>query len=86
VIGPHGCTVYNNKGENGMINFKELREAKGKSKKEIKELAQDELMHSLANAFYGDDAKDKAVFAEMDKQMKRIEKLFGYKPGSWSRA
>jgi len=21
----------------------------------------------------------------MDKQMKRIEKLFGYKPGSWRR-
>jgi hypothetical protein len=68
-----------------MINFKELREAKGKSKKEIKERAQDELMHSLANAFYSDEAKDKAVFAEMDKQMKRIEKLFGYKPGSWRR-
>jgi len=42
-------------------------------------------MHSLANAFYSDEAKDKAVFAEMDKQMKRIEKLFGYKPGSWRR-
>jgi len=42
-------------------------------------------MDSLATAFYSEEAKDSKVYKEMDKQMKRIEKLFGYDQGSWSR-
>ena len=62
-----------------------------------KEQAQDRLMSAIGIAFFNDSAFDgtdehgrtlpmsKETRAEMDKQMKRIEKLFGYKQGSWRR-
>ena len=55
------------------------------SKKQIKETAQDALLSALQQAFESSAAEDEAVFAEMDKQFARIEKTFGYKPGSWTR-
>jgi hypothetical protein len=58
---------------------------------ERKQKAQDMLMHALGATFYavGDDRdmpqqeKD-AMALELRKQISRIEKLFGYAPGSWT--
>lgn len=54
------------------------------SKKETKQKAQDELMLALQTAFYNEDLTDEER-EEMSKQMERIEKMFGYTPGSWLR-
>ena len=59
-----------------------------RSRKDIKEEAQDMLMHSVRLAFNKENpynTTDQEVIAEMDKQMRRIEKLFGYETGSWKR-
>ena len=66
-----------------------------KTKRERKEQAQAELLHALSTAFYRvadeagydgmDDEAREMCYADLDEQMKRIEKLFGYEPGSWSR-
>lgn len=66
------------------------------SRTEIKEKAREELMIEAQIAFTAigdirngsyieDETERAAVFAEMDNQFKRIEKLFGYVPGSWQR-
>ena len=65
-----------------MDKFKTFSEVK-KSKKEIKPQAQDELMSAMQTAFKG--SIDPEVRKEMDRQMKRVEKLFGYTQGSWHR-
>ena len=63
---------------------------------EIKEKARCELMlatqvafHAMTETYGGsyieDDTDRNAVIAEMDEQFKRIEKMFGYVPGSWQR-
>ena len=51
---------------------------------EIKQTAQDSLMHAMQYAFEETDL-DPAARAELSRQMERIEKFFGYVPGSWSR-
>ncbi len=53
------------------------------AKKQIKERAQDELMHAMQAAF--NELTPNELRDEMDKQMERIEKLFGYEAGSWAR-
>ena len=53
------------------------------TKKAIKERAQDELMCALQTAFNEHTLNE--LRGEMDHQMTRIEKLFGYDPGSWIR-
>ncbi len=62
------------------------------NKTEIKHAAQDALMHGMTAAFYAindnDDLTEEqkaALHAAADEQMKRVEKLFGYEPGSWIR-
>ena len=66
-----------------------------KTKRARKAQAQAALLHALSTAFYrvadegsyeglDEDAKQ-MCYADLDEQMKRIEKLFGYEPGSWSR-
>ena len=55
---------------------------------ELKQLAQEKLMQGVQTAFacLEHDADDsEALRAEMDAQMLRIEKLFGYAPGSFGR-
>ena len=54
------------------------------SKREIKEKAQDQLIFGLRSAFAlaGDDGVCQAVLDEMSKQFERVEKMFGYEPGS----
>jgi len=66
----------------GLMESEDLSEA---SAKENKEKAQDALMSAAQAAFESDDAEDSAVFKAMDKEFARIEKLFGYSPGSWTR-
>ena len=57
------------------------------TRREIKAAAQEALMDSLICSAERaqNGGASKAVIAEMDEQMKRIEKLFGYIPGSWGR-
>ena len=54
------------------------------AKTEIKQEAQKELLSSMQVAFnninHGSD-----VWAEADRQMRRVEKMFGYVEGSWER-
>lgn len=54
---------------------------------EVKQEAQDLLMQAMQVAFNGiyTDLDEDAVREEMDKQMRRVEKLFGYQEGSWNR-
>ena len=61
---------------------------------QIKRCAQDELMGAMRAAFthvfenvpYSYSQSDaETVIAEMDVQMARTERLFGYVPGSWAR-
>ena len=65
-------------------------------KAEIKEKAHEELMTAMQVAFhsvgdyhdgsYIEDEKERAIILkEMEKQFCRVEKLFGYIPGSWQR-
>ncbi len=53
-------------------------------KEKIQE-AQDLLLRCAANAFYsiGDGNEPNVDEAEARKQFGRIEKLFGYEPGTW---
>jgi hypothetical protein len=59
---------------------------------QIKEIAKEELLLAISTANYrvSDDCnytqeeKDK-ILKEIDKQMKRVEKLLGYEPGSFGR-
>jgi len=59
------------------------------TKTEIKHTAQDTLMSAMQTAFAGmaeenpEDIED--IMEEMSKQFARVEKLFGYDTGSWSR-
>ena len=66
-----------------MKSFKELTEANKRTKKDIKEEAQDELMSAMQVAF--NNVSNREVVKEMDRQFKRVEKLFGYNMGSWNR-
>ena len=66
-----------------MKSFKELTEANKRMKKDIKEEAQDELMLAMQVAF--NNVSNREVVKEMDRQFKRVEKLFGYNMGSWNR-
>lgn len=52
------------------------------TKTEIKWQAQEELMYGLQIAMtnYEDDDE---VYAEMEKQFRRVEKFFGYEEGSF---
>lgn len=58
---------------------------------EIKQISQDEIMNGIQIAFSTidnhqiSDEEKELLIAEMDKQMSRIEKLFGYSIGSWGR-
>ena len=54
------------------------------TKAEIKHKAQDELLSAMQVAF-NTLAVDSDLWVEADKQMERVEKLFGYVPGSWNR-
>ncbi len=58
-------------------------------KAEIRDKAQDRLMDALGVAFsrlYDEEPEHMEEIKEaMDAQMKRIERLFGYDPGSWAR-
>ena len=51
------------------------------SKTEMKNQARVNLLHGLNIAFYGDNV-DAEMFEVMSSEMERIEKLFGYVPGS----
>lgn len=58
------------------------------TKTEIKHKAQDEIMHAIGGRFttladYEELTPE--LRDAMDAQMRRIEKLFGYDPGSWLR-
>ncbi len=55
------------------------------TKTQIKQNAQDELMSAMQIAFANKQHSDELV-AEISRQMERVEKLFGYKPGSWARS
>ncbi len=66
------------------------------TKTEIKSKAREELLMAMQVAFEAvhmnnsgsyieDDTERQAVTAEMDKQFARVEKIFGYVPGSWAR-
>lgn len=65
---------------------------KPKTKTQIKQDAQDRLLHAMIGAFYAvgdddemsDDDKNQMI-AAMSNQMKRVEKMFGYVPGSCPR-
>ena len=55
---------------------------------ELKQLAQEKLMQGAQTAFAcldPDADESEELRAEMDAQMTRIEKLFGYNPGSFGR-
>jgi hypothetical protein len=54
------------------------------TKKEIKERAQDKIMLYACHAFT-EQTEQAEIRIEMEKQLKRIEKLFGYEVGSWKR-
>ena len=66
------------------------------TKTEIKAKAREELLIATQVAFHAvtdtrsggyieDDTERASVLAEMDNQFKRIEKMFGYVPGSWTK-
>ena len=54
------------------------------TKTEVKQNAQDELLHYAASAFYAaaDNGASEEEVAALKQQFARIEKLFGYEPGS----
>lgn len=55
---------------------------------ELKQTAQNELVSAMQVAFNSvtDSEEDSpALVEEMNKQFERVEKLFGYVPGSWNR-
>jgi hypothetical protein len=53
-----------------------------KSRTDIKHMAQAELLGAMMNAFYDPNLPNE-LRAEMHEQAKRVEKLFGYIPGTW---
>jgi len=55
------------------------------SREQIREKAQDNLMYWMAVAFTAasDEGEDPKVVKEMYKQFRRVERFFGYAPGSW---
>ena len=57
------------------------------TRKETKHQAQAELMSAMQIAFERTpkNPAEADVTAEMSRQMERVEKLFGYEPGSWVR-
>ncbi len=55
-----------------------------KKKQELKEAAQFELLSSMMHSFSAIENSDE-LLKEMDKQARRVEKLFGYEPESWMR-
>lgn len=59
--------------------------AKKMSKIEVKQQAQDMLLHAALTAFYraGDEGMPQEVTDELHKQFNRLEKTFGYEVGSW---
>ena len=70
----------------GTVRLKTLKQ-NGDTKmtsKEIKQQSQDALLQSMTLAFYETDMTDKQR-SVMSKQLERVEKLFGYTAGSWSR-
>lgn len=57
----------------------------------IKHDTQDMLMNALSHAFYAhndreyvSDKAERETLKELRKQFRRVEKLFGYDPGTWS--
>ena len=54
------------------------------TKTQVKEAAQKELLCAMQVAFSGIEI-DTTLWVEADKQMKRVERLFGYVAGSWNR-
>lgn len=50
------------------------------TKREMKERAQDEILHYAKSVFYAlaDGMVDEELRPEIEKQMKRLGKLFGY--------
>lgn len=59
------------------------------TKTEAKRKAQDMLVNAAMTAFYAvydGEEKDPAVLVALETQARRIEKLFGYEPGSWMRS
>jgi len=55
------------------------------TKTEIKQQAQQEIMECIQAVFGESTEEGSEMYNELDKQMKRVEKLFGYTPGSWTR-
>lgn len=60
------------------------------TKTEAKEAAQDAMMHSLQSVTYfisdnhdWNEREKQQVFDAFETQFRRIEKIFGYDPGSW---
>jgi hypothetical protein len=56
-----------------------------------KQKAQDLLLHSMVTALYAlnddprlTDHEREKVLDQLNKQKARVEKMFGYEPGSWS--
>ena len=71
---------------NEMVERVANMEAASKPKKELREEAQDALMHGMQTAFRSTQrSQDADIRKEMDRQMRRVEKLFGYQAGSWMR-
>ena len=60
---------------------------KKQTKGNIKREAQREIMY-MAQLVFGNSVEDYTdeMKAEMDKQFRRMEKLFNYEPGSWARS
>ena len=62
------------------------------TKTELKKWAQDEILDVISHAFYRNEDSDELTNEEkteraeaLDKQMRRIEKMYEYAPGSWGR-
>lgn len=55
------------------------------SRAQARQKAQDELMHFMMSAFYSfaDNQAPAEVVEEARQQVRRVERLFGYVPGSW---
>lgn len=53
--------------------------------KAVKQEVQDRLMHHMMSTFYelADMNADEGLVEEARRQVRRVEKLFGYEPGSW---
>lgn len=54
-------------------------------KKSLRQEAQDMIMHAVTVVYYklGDENASPELEAEVRRQVGRIEKMFGYQPGSW---